>query len=471
MRKTKVICTIGPACSDEQTLRKMCLKGMNIARLNFSHGTQEEHKEKMDQIKKVRQELNLPIAIMLDTKGPEYRIKTFENHRITLEDGDSFTFTTEDVEGDQTRVSVNYEQLIDNLDVGDRILVNNGLVIFEVEELTEKEAHCKVVVGGDLSDRKSMNFPNKIMDHPYLSEQDKSDLLFGIANGVDFVAASFVSTEGDVRDVRDFLDANGGKDIEIAAEIENRSGVENIESICKLADGIMVARGDLGVEIPPMEVPSVQKYLITKCRLLGSRVITATEMLESMITNPRPTRAEISDVANAVYDGTSAVMLSGETASGKYPVLSVKTMVDTIEYTERQIDYTKVFHTSDFVINSNLDAVSHSTCAMAIDVNAKCIVVNSLSGRTARMVSRFRCPVDIIGMTTSQKVWRKLNLSWGVTPVLCDTYENSDQMFINDEREARRVLSLKPGDNMVLTFGKINGKNGNTNMIKVETLE
>ncbi len=471
MRKTKVICTIGPACSDEQTLRKMCLKGMNIARLNFSHGTQEEHKEKMDLIKKVRQELNLPIAIMLDTKGPEYRIKTFENHRITLEDGDSFTFTTEDVEGDQTRVSVNYEQLIDNLDVGDRILVNNGLVIFEVEELTEKEAHCKVVVGGDLSDRKSMNFPNKIMDHPYLSEQDKSDLLFGIANGVDFVAASFVSTEGDVRDVRDFLDANGGRDIEIVAKIENRSGVENIESICKLADGIMVARGDLGVEIPPMEVPSVQKYLITKCRLLGSRVITATEMLESMITNPRPTRAEISDVANAVYDGTSAVMLSGETASGKYPVLSVKTMVDTIEYTERQIDYTKVFHTSDFVISSNLDAVSHSTCAMAIDVNAKCIVVNSLSGRTARMVSRFRCPVDIIGMTTSQKVWRKLNLSWGVTPVLCDTYENSDQMFINDEREARRVLNLKPGDNMVLTFGKINGKNGNTNMIKVETLE
>ena len=471
MRKTKVICTIGPACEDEQTLRKMCLKGMNIARLNFSHGTQEQHKVKMDLVKKVRQELNLPIAIMLDTKGPEYRIKTFANGKIHLEDGESFTFTTEDVEGDESCVSVNYEHLIDNLDIGDRILVNNGLVIFEVEDLTDTDAICKVIVGGDLSDRKSMNFPNKVMSHAYLSEQDKSDLLFGIYQGVDFVAASFVSNERDVRDVREFLDENGGSDIEIIAKIENRAGVNNLEDICKVADGIMVARGDLGVEIPPTEVPSIQKMIINRCRTMGVRVITATEMLESMITNPRPTRAEISDVANAVYDGTSAVMLSGETASGKYPVQAVKTMVDTVEYTEKQINYSEVFSNFHFMIRNNLDAISHSTVAMAIDVNAKCIVVNSLSGRTARMVARFRCPVDIIGMTTSQKVWRKLNLSWGVTPILCDTYENTEQMFMNDTREARRLLNLKCGDNLVVTFGKINGTNGNTNMIKVETLD
>ncbi len=471
MRKTKIICTIGPACDDEQTLRKMCLKGMNVARLNFSHGTHEEHQEKMDLIKKVRQELSLPIAILLDTKGPEYRIKTFENGKISLADGDTFTFTTEDIVGNQERVSVNFPHLIDNLDVGDRSLVNNGLVVLEGKDLTATDAICTVLDGGVLSDRKSMNFPNKVMDHPYLSEQDKDDLLFGIMNGVDFVAASFVSSENDVRDLRDFLNENGGQDIEIIAKIENRSGVENLESICKVADGIMVARGDLGVEIPQMELPSIQKHIINYCRMRGVHVVTATEMLESMITNPRPTRAEISDVANAVYDGTSAVMLSGETASGKYPVQAVKTMADTVEYTENQINYSEVFTNFNFMIRNNLDAISHSTVAMAIDVNAKCIVVNSLSGRTARMVARFRCPVDIIGMTTSQKVWRKLNLSWGVTPLLCDVYSNMDQMFSNDTREARRLLNLKSGDNMVVTFGKMDGSNGNTNMIKVETLQ
>ncbi len=470
MRKTKVICTIGPACEDAKILKDMCLAGMNVARLNFSHGTYEDHQKKIDLIKKVREELNYPIAIMLDTKGPEYRIGTFENKKITLNDGDTFTFTTKQIVGNESIVSVNYDKLMENLEVGDRILVNNGLVIFEVTELSNDCAKCVVVIGGELSDRKSMNFPGKVMKHDFLSEQDKQDLLFGIKNDVDFVAASFVSNKQDMTDIRKFLDDNGGNDVEIIAKIENRSGVNNIEEICEIADGVMVARGDLGVEIPAMEVPSVQKFLINKCRMLGKRVITATEMLESMIHNPRPTRAELSDIANAVYDGTSAVMLSGETASGKYPVASIKNMVETVTFTEKNINYINRFKKADFAIKNNVDAVSHATCSMAINVNAKCIVVNSLTGRTVRMVSRFRCPIDIIGMTTSKKGWRKLNLSWGVTPVLCQTFESAEDMFANDLTEANKILELNSGDNVVLTSGVINGNTGNTNMIKVERI-
>lgn len=470
MRKTKVICTIGPACEDAEILSEMCKVGMNVARLNFSHGTHEEQKRKIDLIKETREKLHMPIAIMLDTKGPEYRIKTFKDGKIRLKDGDEFTFTTEEVVGDETQVSVNYKQLMENLKVGDTILVNNGLVIFKVIELDDTKARCEVIVGGELSNRKSMNFPNKVMKHDFLSEQDKEDLLFGIENEVDFVAASFVSQKQDIADMRQFMNEHGGAEIDIIAKIENRAGVENIEEICEIADGIMIARGDLGVEIPAMEVPSVQKYLISKCRLLGKRVITATEMLESMIQNPRPTRAELSDVANAVYDGTSAVMLSGETASGKYPVLAVKNMVETVEFTEKNVSYEKRFKNTEFTIKNNLDAVSHSTCAMAIDVDAKCIVVNSLTGHTARMVSRFRCPVDIIGMTASKKGWRKLNLSWGVTPVLCEKYETMEEMFTNDLKKAKEVFHLAEGDNVVLTGGVIDGNTGNTNMIKVERI-
>ncbi len=470
MRKTKIICTIGPACEDAAVLREMCEAGMNVARLNFSHGSGAEHQKKIDLVKKTREEMNLPIAIMLDTKGPEYRIKTFENGKITLQDGDTFTFTTEDIVGNQERVAVNFSKLMENLEIGDTILVNNGLVIFKVVELDDTNAKCEVVVGGELSNRKSMNFPGKVMKHDFLSEQDKEDLLFGIQSEVDFVAASFVSTKQDILDMRTFLNENGGKDIDIIAKIENRSGVENIEEICEIADGIMIARGDLGVEIPAMEVPSVQKYLISKCRMLGKRVITATEMLESMIHNPRPTRAELSDVANAVYDGTSAVMLSGETASGKYPVMAVKNMADTVEFTEKNIHYAKRFKSAEFTIKSNLDAVSHSTCSMAIDVNAKYIIVNSLTGHTARMVSRFRCPVDIIGMTASERGWRKLNMSWGVTPVLCEKFDTMQEMLDNGLEQAKKLFDLKEGDNVVLTGGIINGRAGNTNMIKVEQI-
>ena len=468
MRKTKLICTIGPACEDETTLRQMCIEGMNVARLNFSHGTHADHQTKIDTIKKVRKELDLPVAIMLDTKGPEYRIKTFENKKITLKEGDTFTFTTDDIVGNNERVAVNYAHLTNDLSVGDTITVNNGLVIFSVTEIKGNDVICKVTVGGELSDRKSMHFPGILMKHDFLSEQDKDDLLFGIKNDIDFVAASFVSTKKDVADIRNFLNENGGEDIDIIAKIENRSGVDNIEEICELADGIMIARGDLGVEIPFIEVPAIQKYLINKCRLLGIRVITATEMLESMIHNPRPTRAELSDVANAVYDGTSAIMLSGETASGKYPVKAVKNMVEIAEYTETKIDYSTRFKTTEFKIRNNLDALSHSACSMAIALDAKGLVVNSISGKTARMVSRFRSPVDILGMTTNEKVWRKLNLSWGVTPVMCEEFSSIEVMFYSAMKRAKEIYKLEKGDSVVLTGGQINGKSGNSNMIKIE---
>ena len=470
MRKTKIICTIGPACENEETLIQMCHAGMNVARLNFSHGTHEDHKKKIELVKKVREKLDLPIPIMLDTKGPEYRIKTFRNSSVEISEGAEFTFTTREVEGDETCVSVNYSGLIHDLSVGDRILVNNGLVVFAVKELTDTDAICTTLVGGTLSNRKSMSFPNNVMSGPFLSEQDKADLLFGIANDVDFVAASFVSTKADAVSLRQFLNDNGGTNIDIIAKIENQAGVDNIEEICEACEGIMIARGDLGVEIPFVKVPSVQKLLISKCRMLGKRVITATEMLESMIQNPRPTRAEISDVANAVYDGTSAVMLSGESAAGKYPVAAVRNMAQICEYTEQHIGYKERFINAEFRIKNILDAISHATCAMSIDVNAKAIVVSSVTGTTARMVSRFRSPVDIVGMTTDKKVWRKLALSWGVTPVLSEKFTSVDVMFYKAKECAKTALNLEKGDNIVLTAGPINGQSGNTNTIKVEQI-
>lgn len=470
MRKTKIICTIGPACSDEETLTGMCQAGMNVARLNFSHGTHEEQGKKIELIKRVREKLGLPIAIMLDTKGPEYRIRTFKNGKITLQDGDTFTFTTRQVEGDETQVSVSYEGLARDLQVGDRVLVNNGLLIFEVKELTDTDVICTVIAGGEVSDRKSMSFPNKVLKQVYLSEQDKQDLLFGIQQGVDFVACSFVSCRQDLLDVKQFLEENGATDIELIAKIENQSGIDNIEDICKECSGIMIGRGDMGVEIPFEELPAVQKRLITKCRLLGKRIITATEMLESMIHNPRPTRAEISDVANAVYDGTSAIMLSGETAAGKYPVLTVQTMSRIAEKTEESIHYDKRFLSSEFQIKNTVDAISHATCGMAIDIGAKAIAACSLSGMTARMVSRFRPPVDIVGLTTSEKTWRKLALSWGVIPTMCEFYESADVLFYTAKKVTKEVMGLQKGDKIVITGGMVNGRTGNTNMLKIETV-
>ena len=470
MRKTKIICTIGPASESEEVLTAMCQAGMDTARLNFSHGTHEEHLQKIQTLKKVRTKLGIPLPIMLDTKGPEYRLGTFENHKIELKDGDTFILTADQVEGNKERVSVSYDKLPQELTPGEQILINDGLVEVIVKEIEGNDIICTVKQGGVLSDRKSMNFPGKVMKHEYLSEQDKADILFGIENGVDFLAASFVSNKQNALDLRKFLNDHGGREISIIAKIENPDGVKNLDEICEVVGGVMVARGDLGVEIPFEEVPAVQKMMTSRCRKMGKRVVTATEMLESMIENPRPTRAEASDVANAVYEGTSAIMLSGETANGAHPVEAVATMAKIAEYTESKINYEKLFATTEYQINTNLDAISHAVCSMAVDVKAKAIVVNSITGITARMVSRFRCPADIIGTTTDTKTWRRLKLSWGVTPVLNDKYDSQERMFEEGIKDAIDILHLKAGDKIVLTGGDINGEPGNTDTIKVVTV-
>lgn len=471
MKRTKIICTLGPACTSEETLTAMIQAGMNVARLNFSHGTHEEQKVKMDLVKKVRRKLREPIPILLDTKGPEYRIGTFADHGIELADGDTFTFTINDVAGTKEMVSVSYKGLVRDLDIGDIILVNDGLVKFAVREKNDTDLICDVLIGGKLTDRKSMSFPNKVLKQIYLSEQDKSDLLFGIENDVDFVACSFVSTAQDIIDVRQFLDANGGKDIKIIAKLENRSGVDNADKILEECDGLMVARGDLGVEIPYVELPAIQKRLITTCRLKGGLAITATEMLESMISKPRPTRAEISDVANAVFDGTSAIMLSGETAAGKYPVEAVTAMANIAVEAEKNINYAQRFKEHVFQLKNLNDALSHSTCQLAIDTKSKCIIACTRTGTTGKMICRFRAPMPIIGMTTNAKTCRQLALSWNVKPVIVDEFFSTDVLFYHAVKVARATGLADAGDTVVITGGMTNGRSGNSNMIKVETLE
>ena len=468
MRKTKIVCTIGPASETEEIMTGLCKAGMNVARLNFSHSTHDEHQRRIDLIKKVRSELKVPIAIMLDTKGPEYRIKTFKNQKIMLKDGDYFVFTSDDIIGDETRVAVSYPNLPNELSVGDTILLNNGLLTFEVVNISGTNIECSVIIGGELSDRKSMSFPGKVMKQEYLSEQDKKDIAFGVQNDVDYIACSFVSKKQDLIDVHNYLKELNADDIELIAKIENQSGFDNIEEICEACDGIMIARGDMGVEIPFKMLPAIQKKLITKCRLLGKRVITATEMLESMISNPSPTRAEISDIANAVYDGTSAIMLSGETAAGKYPIESVKTMAEIAETTESNIHYNKRFHNAEFKIRSSVDAISHSTCGMAIDLDAKAIVACSLSGMTARMVSRFRPTVPILGLTTDERSWRRLALSWGVIPAMCERFSSTDVLFYTAKKIAETDLGLNKGDKIIITGGDTSGTSGNTSLIKIE---
>ena len=471
MRKTKIVCTIGPSSESPEMIEKLCLAGMNVARLNFSHGTHAEHKKRIEVIREVSARLNLPIAILLDTKGPEFRIRTFAGGRVALKAGDPFTFRSGDAPGDQTGVCVSFEGLHRDVRPGDHILVSNGLMDFLVKEIVGEDVVCETLNDGVLSDRKSMNFPGKIMSTEFLSEQDKADILFGVAEAVDFIACSFVSRAEDLQAVQDFLAANGSPDIELIAKIENQPGIDNIEEICGHCSGIMIGRGDMGVEIAPERLPAVQKKLITKCRLLGKRVITATEMLESMITSPRPTRAEVSDVANAVYDGTSAVMLSGETAAGKYPEQAVRMMASIAEATENEIHYVKRFHNYAFELRNNVDCISHAVCGLAIDVDARAIAVCSISGATVRMVSRFRCPVDIIGITTSEKSYRRLALSWGVTPVLCERFESTDVLFYFAQKTAEQRMGLQRGDNVVITGGMINGTSGNTNLIKIATVK
>ena len=468
MKKTKIVCTMGPACRNEETLTQMALAGMNVVRLNFSHGDYEEHKFNIDLIKKVRDKLKIPLPIMLDTKGPELRIRSFKNHKIFLKEGDDFTFTTEEIEGDQTKVAVSYKGIVNDLEPGDTILLNNGLLVFRVTDVDDKNVRTKVEIGGELSDKKSMFFPDKTLSLQYLSEQDKKDILFGVENGIDFIACSFTSKAQDIIDIRKLLEENGNPDIDLIAKIESRSGVNNIDEILNVANGIMVARGDLGVEVPYEELPEIQKMLIDKCRLAGKRCITATEMLESMISQPRPTRAEISDVANAVYDGTSAVMLSGETAAGKYPVQAVEAMARICLETEKHLQ--NKYADEKFIIQSPADALSHSACVLAEDIGAKAIVVCSRSGGTARLVSRFRPNIDIVGMTVEPMSYRKLDLSWGVIPVMSEEFDSMDVLFYHAKRAAIKLGLVKKGDRIVITGGNPNGKSGNSNVINIEQI-
>ena len=468
MKKTKIICTIGPASTVKETISAMTDAGMDVVRLNFSHGTHEDYAKKIKIIKEVRDEKQIALPILLDTKGPEFRIKTFKDGKIVLQDGDPFIFTTEDIEGDQSCVSVSYAGICEELVAGDKILLNNGMIVFRVVDVKAPDVHCIVEIGGELSNRKSMFFPDKELHMEFLSEQDKADLLFGIEQDVDFVALSFVSKKQDVLDAKEFLAAHGGSHIDVIAKIENRAGVNNLIDIMSVSDGIMVARGDLGVEIPYEELPDVQKYIINQCRIHGNRVITATEMLESMIHNPRPTRAEISDVANAVYDGTSAVMLSGETAAGTYPVQSVAAMAKIVEHAETHTEYIQTL--DNFVIKNTSEALSHSAATLAKDLNAKAIVVCTRTGGTARMVSRFRPNINILGITTDVHAYRQLALSWGVLPAMAEEYSSIDILFYFAKQIAKKSGLVKKGDTIVITGGTPNGKSGNSNLINVETI-
>ena len=470
MKKTKIVCTLGPSSNDMETISAMYDAGMNVCRLNFSHGSHEEHASKIEIIKRLREERNIPLPILLDTKGPEFRTKTFKNGKVTLKKGDSFTFTTDEVEGDEHKVSVTYNRIAEVMKKGDKILLNNGLISFEVESVVGNDVNTVVLEGGETSDHKSMFFPDKDLKVDFLSEQDKKDILFGIEHDVDFIALSFVSCKENIETVRRFLAENGGEKIDIIAKIENRTGVNNLESIVKASDGVMVARGDLGVEIPYEELPNIQQRIIDVCRILGKRCITATEMLESMIHNPRPTRADISDVANAVYDGSSAVMLSGETAAGEYPIEAVKAMAKIVEQAEKNRVYIQQIGDDEYVISYSSEALSHSACMLAHDLGAKAIVVCTQTGMTARMVSRFRPEVPIIGMTSDEKAFRKLALSWGVIPMKSDVYNSVDILFYFAKQAAKKSGLVKSGETVVMTGGTPIGQGGNSSLINVEIL-
>lgn len=469
MRKTKIICTLGPASESEETISQLVKAGMNVARLNFSHGLHSEHADKIQKLKSVREKLGVPLPIMLDTKGPEFRIGTFQEGKITLNEGDSFTFTAEKLVGDQTIVSVSYADIAKEMNPGDTILLNNGLMVFEVTSVEGDRVHTVVKAGGVLSDRKSMFFPDKELHLTYLSEQDKSDILFGIEHGVDFIACSFVSRAQDLIDVRNFLKEHGNPDIDLIAKIENRAGVNNLLEIIQNCNGVMIGRGDMGVEIPYEELPAIQKFIIRTCRIYGKRVITATEMLESMIHNPRPTRAEISDVANAVYDGSSAIMLSGETAAGAYPVEAVKAMSRIASQAEENLKLSDAVKDEEFKISSIGESLSHAACDLAVGAKAKAIVVCTLTGKTARMVSRFRPPIDIVAMTTDEGAYRKLALSWGVIPIMSEVFGSTDVLFYFAKTVAKQSLKLCSGDKIVITGGAANDPSGTT-LIKVETI-
>lgn len=456
LRKTKIICTIGPASESEETLRQLVDAGMNCARLNCSHGNPEEWGERIATLKKVRKQMGVPLAILLDTKGPEFRVGRFKNKSVTIKRGDKFTFTTKEVEGDETIVSVTYDKLNKDLEPGDIILAADGLVKLEVESIKGHKIHCKTLLGGTISNHKSLNFPGKNLSLKFLSDNDKRDLLFAIEQGVDYIAFSFVSTAEDIISAKEFLEENGGGDISIIAKIENQVGIDNLEEIAKHVDGIMVARGDLGVEIDYDKLPTVQKSIIRKCNKLGKLAVTATEMLESMVEHSRPTRAEISDVANAVYDGTSAIMLSAETAAGKYPVEAVTAMAKIAKSTEKQIPYEKILKNRETVQKGRtVDAIAYATCTIAVDVEAKGIVNLTASGFTSELISNFRPSVNVCAVTVAPKEFYKLALYWGINPVCVLEFRelsNLELLSITKKRAAE-TLGLDLGDKFVLNSG------------------
>lgn len=472
MRKTKIICTLGPATDKDDVLKELIENGMDVARFNFSHGTHEEQKARMDQLKKLRKELKVPVAALLDTKGPEIRIGTFAQNRIQLEQGQEFILTADDIEGTNDKVSITYKNLPREVEPGTTILIDDGLIEMTVLRVEGDDIICQVQNGGFISNRKGINVPGIELEIPYLSDKDKDDIIFGISQDVDFIAASFTRNADDIKELRQLLKDNGGDDIRIIAKIENAQGVDNIDSIIDVSDGIMIARGDMGVEIPEEEVPVIQKEIISKVFQIGKIVITATQMLDSMIKNPRPTRAEATDVANAVFDGTSVLMLSGETANGDYPVQALKTMSRIAERAERAIDYKKRFRTMTPYSNPTItDAICHSTCSTAYDLNTEAIVVVTQSGFSARMISRYRPACTIIGCTISRKTARQLNLSWGVKPILL---KEEWEVFVLIDRAisaAKRHKYLKKGDTTVITAGVPIGRSGTTNMLKVQVVE
>ena len=471
MRETKIVCTLGPASSTYDQIKKMALAGMNVARINMSHGLYEEHQAKIDTVKKVRRSLGLPIPIMIDTKGPEIRIGTFKEGQIEVVEGMPFDFVNDGSEGDETKVSITYKDLYKDVATGCQILLNDGLLAFKITAIEGETIKTVAQNSGTLSNRKGLFVPNIKINMPFLSEQDKKDLDFGIKNNAELYAASFVQDAESVREIREYLLSHGAKDVCIISKIESQSGVNNIDEIIKESDGIMVARGDLGVELPYEKLPAIQKMLITRSRMKGKFVITATEMLESMVTKLRPTRAEIVDVANAVYDGSSCVMLSAESAVGINPPNTIATMARIAEEAERNVDYNAMYRSYPISLMDNTDAISHAAVNTAFDINAKAIVVYTESGVSARMVSRFRPGAVIVAMANNDRVYHQLSTSWGVIPTICQTFDNTDDMFINAEEAVRRIGLAESGDNIVITAGVPLGTGAGTNLIKVGKIQ
>ncbi len=467
MRKTKIICTIGPASESEEKLKELMLAGMNVARFNFSHGTHEEHKEKFDRVIKVSNELGLPVATLLDTKGPEIRLKDIEGGRTELVSGQKFILTTDEILGNHEKAAITYKNLKDDIDVGTTILIDDGLIEMVVDEIDETDIICTVVNGGPISNHKGVNVPGAALSMPYISDVDRSDIMFGCDMGYDFIAASFVRCREDILEVRKILDEHNSP-MKIIAKIENMQGIRNLEDILTVSDGIMVARGDMGVEIPMEEVPVIQKRMIKMAEAQGKHVITATQMLESMIKNPRPTRAEATDIANAIYDGTTAIMLSGESAAGLYPVEAVKTMAKIAERTEQDIDYNGRMRGRDNIDGFDVTtAISHATCTTAMDLKAAAIITVTISGFTAGMISRYKPSCPIIACSVSPRVCRQLNLLWGVIPIWIARENTADDLFEEAVRAAEKAGYIKKGSKVVLTAGVPLGVSGKTNMLRV----